>query len=126
MKTGTRVLSAAAMAVVLAALTATLLLSGYVSAAIWMEGPYFPLTLLLPGSWDTLSTMVAVVAIYYFAAALVALKVSSRRAVVVVVIVIALNTLGLLAWQRQAHGSVDADARSTQQQQAAEGAARDR
>jgi hypothetical protein len=51
----------------------SLLLSGHVSAAIWMEGPYFPLTPLPPGSGDTLSTMVVVVAVYYFAASLVSL-----------------------------------------------------
>jgi len=114
------------MAVVLVALTATLLLSGSVSAAIWMEGPYFPLTRLLPEHADTLSTMVAVVAIYYFVAVLVARRVSSRRAILVVLVVIALNTLGLCVWQRQGHGSSRADVRPTQAQEAAKGAARDR
>jgi len=42
-------------------LTGLLLLNGNVSVAIWMEGPYFPLTLLLPESVDTLPTMVVVV-----------------------------------------------------------------
>jgi hypothetical protein len=124
MKTRTRVLFATAIASVLAVLTAMLLLSGYVSVAIWMEGPYFPLTLLLPGSVDTLSTMVVLVAVYYFVASLVALKYSSRRAVVfVVLIVIALNTLGAFAWHRQAYRSVSADGRTGQQQHAADSAA---
>lgn len=123
MKTRTRVLSAMAIASVLAVLTASLLLSGYVGAAIWMEGPYFPLTLLLPGSVDTLSTMVVVVAVYYFVASLVALKRSSRRAVVLVVlVVIALNTLGALAWHRQAYRSSSADGRTARQQHAVDGA----
>jgi hypothetical protein len=127
MKTRTRVLFATAMASVLVVLTASLLLSGYVSVAIWMEGPYFPLTLLLPGSVDTLSTMVVVVAAYYFVASLVALKCSSRRAVVLVVmIVIFLNTLGAFAWHRQAYRSASADGRTAQQQHAADGAARRR
>jgi hypothetical protein len=43
------------------------------------------LTLLFPGSVDTLATMAAVVAAYYFACSLVALKYSSRRAAVLVV-----------------------------------------
>lgn len=104
MKTKTRVLFAMAIAGVLVVLTTLLLLSGHVSAAIWMEGPYFPLTLLLPGSVDTLSTMMVVVAAYYFVVSLLALKYSSRRAVVLVVsIVVALNTLGVLAWYQQAH-----------------------
>ncbi|MBN2559378.1 MAG: hypothetical protein JXQ75_00405 [Phycisphaerae bacterium] len=127
MNTRTRVLSAMAVASVLVVLTALLLLSGYVSVAIWMEGPYFPLTLLLPGSVDTLSTMVVVVAAYYFVASLVALKYSSRRAVVfVVLIVIALNTLGAFAWHRQAYRSPSDDGRTAQQEHAADGAARRR
>ena len=125
MKTRTRIPIAMAIASVLAVLTALLLLSGYVSVAIWMEGPYFPLTLLLPGSVDTLWTMVVVVAAYYFVASLVALKCSSRRAVVVVVlIVIALNTLGAFTWHRQSSRSQTADGRTAQQQNAADGAAR--
>ena len=132
MKTRTRVVLAMAIASVLAVLTAFVLLSGYVSVAIWMEGPYFPLTLLLPGSVDTLTTMVVIVAAYYFVASLVALKCSSRRAVVVVAayyfvsslvalkyssrrtvvlvvsIVIAVNTLGAYAWHRLAGRSASA------------------
>ncbi len=61
MKMRTRVLFAVAVACVLAVLTGLLLLSGNVRAAIWMEGPYFPLTLLLPGSVDRLATMLVVV-----------------------------------------------------------------
>ena len=106
-------LFAIAIASLLAVLTALLLLNGNVSVAIWMEGPYFPLTLLLPGSIDTLATMVVVVATYYFVASLVALKYSSRRAVVLVVsIVIAVNTLGAYAWHRVAHRSASADGRT--------------
>jgi hypothetical protein len=127
MKTRTRVLFAMAIASVLAVLTALLLLSGYVSMAIWMEGPHFLLTLLLPGSVDMLSTMVVVVAAYYFVASLVALKYSSRRAVVLVVlIVMALNTLGAIAWHRQAYRSASVDGRTAQHQHAADGAARRR
>ncbi|MBN2320495.1 MAG: hypothetical protein JXR49_15560 [Acidobacteria bacterium] len=94
-------------------LTSLLLVSGYVSVAIWMEGPYFTLTLLLPRSVDTLPTMMVVVAAYYFVASLVALKYSSRRSVVLVVlIVIALNTLGVFAWHYQAYHSASDDARA--------------
>jgi hypothetical protein len=115
MATRTRILSAMAIASVLAVLTALLLLNGNVSVAIWMEGPYFPLTLLLPGSVDTLETMVVVVAAYYFVSSLVALKYSSRRAVVLVVlIVIAVNTLGAYAWHRVADRSASADGRTAQ------------
>ena len=127
MKTRTRVLFATAIASVLAVLTAQLLLSGYVSVAIWMEGPYYPLTLLLPGSVDTLTTMMVVVGAYYFVASLIALRYSSRRVVVLVVlIVIALNTLGACAWHRQAHRASSAEGRTAQQQHAAEGAVRHR
>lgn len=119
MKAKTRVFSSIAVAIVMAGVTASLLLSGYVRAAIWMEGPYFPLTLLLPGSVDTLSTMAIVVAVYYFVASLVALKHSSRWAVVLVVLsVIALNTLGLLAWHRQAQRPPGADVPIAQEQDA--------
>ncbi len=111
--TRTRILFAVAIASVLAVLTALLLLNGNVSIAIWMEGPYFPLTLLLPGSVDTLPTMVVVVAAYYFVSSLVALKCPSRRTVVLVVlIVIAVNTLGAYAWRRLAHRSASADGRT--------------
>jgi len=114
-KTRTQVLFAMAIASGLAVLTALLLLSGNVAVAIWMEGPYFPLTLLLPGSVDTLTTMVAVVAAYYFVASLVTLKCSSRRGVVLVVsIVVAVNTLGALAWHGQAYRSASADGRTAQ------------
>jgi hypothetical protein len=100
MKTRTRLLVVAGVGIVLAVVTALLLLSGNVGGAIWMEGPYFPLTLLLPGSVDTLPSMVVVVAAYYFAASLVALRCSSRWArVLVVLIVIVVNTLGAYAWQ---------------------------
>jgi hypothetical protein len=100
MRTGIRILLAMAVGTVLTALTTLLLLNGYVSMAIWMEGPYFPLTLLLPGGVDRLPTMVVVVAAYYFVSSLVAFKCSSRRAMVLVVaIVIAVNTLGAYAWQ---------------------------
>jgi len=112
MKTRTRVLFAVVIASVLAVLTALLLLNGNVREAIWMEGPYFPLTLLLPGSVDTLTTMVVVVAAYYFLCSLVALKWFSRRTVVLVVlIVIAVNTLGAYTWHRLAHRSASADGR---------------
>jgi len=104
MKTRTQILVATAIALVLAALTAMLLLNGNVGAAIWMEGPYFPLTLLLPGSVDRLPTMVLVVAAYYFVSSLVALKYFSRRTVVLVLlVVIAVNTLGAFAWHRAMH-----------------------
>jgi hypothetical protein len=103
MSTRTQILFAMAMASVWAVLTAWVLLSGNVSVAIWMEGPYFPHTLLLPGSVDTLATMVVIVAAYYFVSWLVALKCSSRRTVVLVVaIVIAMNTLGAYVWHRMA------------------------
>jgi len=124
-KTRTQVLFAMAIASGLAVLTALLLLSGNVAVAIWMEGPYFPLTLLLPGSVDTLPTMVVVVAAYYFISSLVALKYSSRRTLVLVVsIVIAVNTLAAYAWHRLADGSAGADGRTTQQQHAANGDSR--
>lgn len=127
MKTRTRVLSAMAIASVLAALTALLLLSGYVSAAIWMEGPYFPLTRLLPGSIDTLRTMVVLIAVYYFVASLVALKYASRRvAAFVVLIVIALNTLGVFVWHRQAHRPPGTPGGAVQEQHAVDEAARGR
>ena len=127
MKTRARVLVAIAIANVAAALTALLLLSGNVSVAIWMEGPYFPLTLLLPGSVDTLATMVVIVAAYYFVASLLALKYSSRRTVALVVsIVIGVNTLGAYAWHRQAYRNASADDRTTQQQHAALGASHHR
>jgi hypothetical protein len=127
MTTRAQVLLALVIAVVLTVLTALLLLSGNVSVAIWMEGPYFPLTLLLPGSVDTLQTMAVIVAGYYFVASLVALKYSSRRAVVLVVlIVIALNTLGAFAWHRQGDRSPSADGRAAQQQHPGAGAARHR
>ncbi len=103
MKPKTQIFSAMAIAVVLAALTALLLLSGYVHVAIWMGGPYFLLTLLLPESVDTLWTMSVVVAVYYFIASLFVLKHHSRRKVVLMVsIVIVLNTLGILVWHWQA------------------------
>lgn len=112
MTTRKRVLFATAVAIVLVMLTASLLLSRQVSMAIWMEGPYFPLTLLIPESMDTLSAMMVAVAAYYFVASLVAVTYSSRRAVVLtVLIVIAVNTLGALAWHRQAHQSTSAAGR---------------
>jgi hypothetical protein len=115
MSTRTQILFAMAIASVFAVLTALLLLNGNVSVAIWMEGPYFPLTLLLPGSVDTLATMVVVVAAYYFVSSLVALKYSSRRTVVLVVsIVIAVNSLGAYAWHRLADRSASADGRTPQ------------
>jgi hypothetical protein len=115
MRTRTRIFFAMAIASVLAVLTALLLLNGNVSVAIWMEGPYFPLTLLLPGSVDTLTTMVVVVAAYYFVSSLVALTYSSRRTVVLVVsIVIAVNTVGAYTWHRLAHRSACADGRTAQ------------
>jgi len=115
MATRTRILFAMAIAGVLAVLTASLLLNGNIGVAIWMEGPYFPLTLLLPGSVDTLETMVVIVAAYYFVSSLVALKYSSRRAIVLVVsIVIAVNTLGAYAWHRVTDRSASADGRTAQ------------
>ena len=114
MKTRTRVLVAIAVAGALAAMTALLLLGGHVSAAIWMEGPYYLLSRLLPGSIDTLLVMVAAVAFYYFAASLIALKASSRRALVLVVAsVIALNTLAEVVWHRQAYRSASSDTRTS-------------
>jgi hypothetical protein len=113
MKTRTRILFAMVMASVLAVLTGLLLLNGNVSVAMWMEGPYFPLTRVLPGSVDTLETMVVVVAVYYFISALVALKCSSRRAIVLVVsIVIAVNTFGAYAWHRFVDRYASADDRT--------------
>ena len=101
MKTKTQVIVAAIVAIVLAVLTALLLLSGYVNVAVWMYGPYFLLSLLLPGSVDTLATLVVVVAAYYFAASLFALKhISSRTLILVVSIVIFLNSLGLYVFLR--------------------------
>ncbi len=117
MKTSTRALFAMAIAGILVALTAGLLLSGHVSAAIWMEGPYFPLTLLLPGSVDTLWTMAVVVAAYYFVASLAVLKHFSRRAVVLaVLVVITVNTLGAIVWHRQTLRSPRDGGRNAQQQ----------
>jgi hypothetical protein len=79
-----------------------------------MEGPYFPLTLLVPGSVDTLPTMVVVVAVYYFVASLAALKSRSRRDVLVVVaLVVAVNTFGLLTWH-DAQRSAGAHRRAAQ------------
>ena len=115
MSTLKRALIAMATGVVLAGITATLLLSGHVPAAIWMEGPYFPLTMLLPGSVDRLPTMVIVVAAYYFAASLVALKHRTRRvALLVLAIVLALNCLGLSVWHLQAARRTSAAARTAQ------------
>ncbi len=127
MRTRTQILLAMAVASVLSVLTALLLLNGNVSVAIWMEGPYFPLTLLLPGSVDTLPIMVVVVAAYYFVASLVALRCSSWRTVVLVVaIVIGVNTLGVYAWHLRSDRSASADGRAARQQHAADGAARRR
>jgi hypothetical protein len=96
MKTRTRILVAMAIAIVLTMLTAMLLLNGYVSVAVWLYGPYFLLSRLLPGDVDILTTLVVVVAAYYFAASLVALKYFSLRTLILVVlIVIFLNSLGL-------------------------------
>jgi hypothetical protein len=104
MKTGTQILVAVGVAIVLAALTALLLLSGYVNVAVWMYGPYFLLSLLLPGSVDTLTTLVVVVAAYYFAASLVALKHFSRRTLIIVLlIVVFLNSLGLYVFHLMSH-----------------------
>ena len=101
MKTRTQILVAVVVAIVLAALTALLLLSGYVNVAVWLYGPYFLLSLLLPGGVDTLATLVVVVAAYYFAASLFALKYSSSRTLILVVsIVIFLNSLGLFVFFR--------------------------
>lgn len=119
MSTGTRILVAVVTAIFLAGLTALLLLSGHVGAAIWMEGPYFPLTLLLPGSADTLPIMVAVVATYYFVCSLAVLTYRSRRtAILVVAIVLAVNTLGAFVWRRQAVRATSAGARTAQGAQA--------
>jgi len=121
MRTRTQILLAMAIASILAVLTALLLLNGNISAAIWMEGPYFPLTLLLPGSVDTLPTMVEVVAAYYFISSLVALRCHSRRTVILVaLIVLAVNTLGAYAWHRQAERSASADGRTAQPAYAAD------
>jgi hypothetical protein len=96
MKARTQILVAVLVAMFLAVLTALLLLSGYVSVAVWMYGPYFLLSLLLPRSVDTLPTLVVVVAAYYFEASLVAFKYISRRTLILVTsIVILLNSLGL-------------------------------
>lgn len=96
MKTSMQVLVAVVVAVVLAMLTALSLLSGYVKLAVWMYGPYFLLSLLLPGGIDTLATLVLFIAAYYFAGSLIAIKqISSRTRIIVVLIVIFLNTLGL-------------------------------
>jgi hypothetical protein len=101
MKSRTQILVAVVVAIVLAVLTALLLLSGYVNVAVWMYGPYFLLSLLLPGGVDTLATLVVVVAVYYFAASLFALKhISSRTRILVVSIVIFLNSLGLYVFLR--------------------------
>jgi hypothetical protein len=98
---GKQILVALAIGIVLAVLTALLLLSGYVRVAIWMYGPYFLLALLLPGSVDTLTTLVVVVAAYYFVSSLVALKYFSRwTLILVVLIVIFLNSLGLYVFHR--------------------------
>jgi hypothetical protein len=96
MKIRTQVIVAVVVAVVLAVLTALLLLSGYVNVAVWMYGPYFLLSLLLPRGIDTLATLVIFVAAYYFAASLFAIKhISSRTLILIVSIVIFLNSLGL-------------------------------
>jgi hypothetical protein len=109
MKARTRLLFAVGVACVLAVLTGLLLLSGNVGAAIWFEGPYFPLTRLLPGNADTLATMLAIVALYYFVCSLVVLRHSSRRAVVLaVLVVLAVNTLGASVWHRSADPSASA------------------
>jgi hypothetical protein len=114
METRTRVLFAVGVACVLAVLTGLLLLSGNVGAAIWMEGPYFPLTLLLPGSIDRLATMLVVVALYYFVCSLVALKYYSRRALVLaVLVVVAVNSLGGYVWHRSVDRSASASSPST-------------
>ena len=113
MKTKTQLLVATTTGILLAVLTALLLLGGYVSVAIWMEGPYYLLTLLLPGSLDTLWTMVAVVAAYYLAASLIVLKNHALRAsALVLLIVIALNTIGAFVWHRQASRPQSADSRT--------------
>jgi hypothetical protein len=101
MKTRTQVLVAVVVALALAVLTASLLLSGYVNVAVWMYGPYFLLSLLLPGAVDTLVTLAVFVAAYYFAASLFAIKhISSRTLILVVLIVIFLNSLGLYVFFR--------------------------
>jgi hypothetical protein len=113
MKTKTQLMVATAIAILLAVLTGLFLLGGYVSVAIWMEGPYYLLTLLLPGSLDTLWTMVAVVAAYYLAASLLVLEYHSRRvSVLVLLIVIALNTVGAFVWHRQARISQNTNGRN--------------
>jgi len=117
MRTPTRVLLSVGVACVLSVLTGSLLLNGNVGAAIWMEGPYFPLTLLLPGSVDKLATMLVAVAVYYFICSLVALKHRSRRAVLVVVlVVIAVNSLGSWAWHRSTAARADASGQAMQLQ----------
>jgi len=101
MKARTQVLVAVVVAVVLAMLTALLLLSGYVKLAVWMYGPYFLLSLLMPRGIDTLTTLVVFVAAYYFAASLFAIKqISSRTLIYIVLIVIFLNSLGLYVFLR--------------------------
>ena len=115
MKTRTRVLLAVGVASVLAVLAGLLLLSGNIGVAIWMEGPYFPLTLLLPGSVDRLAMMLAVVALYYFVCSLVVLNHASRRAVaLVVLVVIAVNSLGAWAWHRSTATRANASGKPTQ------------
>ena len=105
MKARTQILVAGVVAPFIAALTALLLLSGYVGVAVWLYGPYFLLSRLLPGSIDTLTTLVVAVAAYYFALSLVALRCSSRRTLIVVVsIAIILNTLGFYVFHRISEG----------------------
>jgi hypothetical protein len=101
MKTRKQILVALVIGIVLAVLTALLLLSGNLSVAVWMYGPYFLLALLLPGSVDTLTTLVVVVAVYYFVSSLVALKYFSRRTLILVVLIVTfLNSLGLYVFHR--------------------------
>jgi hypothetical protein len=96
MRTRTQVLVAVVVAIVLASLTVLLLLSGNVKAAVWMYGPYFLISLLLPGGIDTLTTLVIFVTIYYFVISLFAIKqISSRTLILVILIAIFLNSLGL-------------------------------
>lgn len=115
MTTRMQILFAMAIASVLAVLAALLLLSGFVSVAIWMEGPYFPLALILPASVDKLATMMVIVAAYYFVSSLVALKYFSWRTLILVLsIVIVVNTLGVYAWHRLADRSASADCRTAQ------------
>jgi sterol desaturase/sphingolipid hydroxylase (fatty acid hydroxylase superfamily) len=110
MKTRTRVLLAVVIGSVLSIVTGSLLLSGNVGMAIWMEGPYFPLTMVLPGSVDTLETMLVAVAFYYFIAALLALRCRSRRVLVVVLLVVlVVDTLGVYAWHRFVHPDANAE-----------------